>query len=304
MKPRPRRAGRAKEILCGSLGMGALAAVLSATVASAQQTPRTAAGCSLADPAKFHACAVEKIKTFTPRRTAEGVPDIQGYWERAYTSQDIEEHGADGLNTQPGPSIVLDTPDRKIPYQPWAMALKKDMVARYISPLAACLPPGLPRYIVAPGPHQILQTPGYVVHLLEFSHTHRVIPTTEKPHVASDIKLYLGDSRGRWEGNTLVIDVRNSNGLTWIDNAGNFFSDRLHVVERYTMIDADTIHYQARIEDPQVYSRPWTMVSALLRNKEQGFEMLEQACHEGNYSVENSLTIGLKPYRGVVPPGK
>ena len=70
------------------------------------------------------------------------------------------------------------------------------------------------------------------------------------------------------------------------------------------MIDADTIHYQARIEDPQVYSRPWTMVSALLRNKEQGFEMLEQACHEGNYSVENSLTIGLKPYRGVVPPGK
>ena len=81
-------------------------------------------------------------------------------------------------------------------------------------------------------------------------------------------------------------------------------SDRLHVVERYTMIDADTIHYQARIEDPQVYSRPWTMVSALLRNKEQGFEMLEQACHEGNYSVENSLTIGLKPYRGVVPPGK
>ena len=289
----------------GRLAAGSLLVVLSGAVTFAQQqAPRTAAGCPLADPAKFHACAVEKMKTFTPPRTADGVANIQGHWDRAYTSQDIEEHVADRLNTQAGPSIVLDTPDRKIPYQPWAMALKKDMVARYISPLAACLPPGVPRYAIAPGPHEIIQTPGYVVHLLEFSHSHRIIPTTAQPHVGSAIRLYLGDSRGRWEGNTLVVDVRNSNGLTWIDNAGNFFSDRLHVVERYTMVDADTIHYEARIEDPQVYTRPWTMVSALLRNKEPGFQLFEQACHEGNHSVDGSERIGMKMYRGVDPPGR
>ncbi|MGH9256510.1 MAG: hypothetical protein ACRD3C_18275 [Vicinamibacterales bacterium] len=289
----------------GSLGAAVLMPLLAAVPVFAQgQAPRTAAGCPLADPATFHACAVEKVKTFTPPRTADGVPNMQGYWDRAYTSQDIEEHGPDAFNTQAGPSIVLDTPDRKIPYQPWAMALKKDMVARFISPLAACLPPGVPRWVIAPGPHEIIQTPGFVAHLLEFSHSHRVIPTTERPHVGSAIKLYLGDSRGRWEGNTLVVDVRNSNGLTWIDNAGNFFSDRLHVVERYTMIDADAIHYEARIEDPQVYTRPWTMVSALLRNKAPGFQLFEQACHEGNRSIEGSESIGMKVYRGVAPPGR
>jgi len=235
----------------------------------------------------------------TPPQTADGVANIQGYWDRAYTSQDIEEHGADGLNTQAGPSIVLDTPDRKIPYQPWAMALKQDMVARYISPLAACLPPGVPRYVIAPGPHEVLQTPGYVVHLLEFSHSYRIIPTAAGPHVASPVKLWQGDSRGRWEGNTLVVDVTNSNGLTWFDNAGNFFSDAVHVVERFTLIDADTIHYEARIEDPKVYTRPWTMVSAFRRNKEPGFELFEQACHEGNRAVEGGQSVGLKPFPGV-----
>ncbi|MBI3049734.1 MAG: hypothetical protein HYY76_15625 [Acidobacteria bacterium] len=288
----------------GRFAAGTLLVVVWAAAASAQPAPRTAAGCSLADPAKFHACALDKMKTFTPPRTADGVPNMQGYWERTYTSQDIEEHEADALNTQAGPSIVVDTPDRKVPYQPWAMELKKTMVARYISPLAACLPPGVPRYVIAPGPHEIIQTPGYVVHLLEFAHMHRIIPTTSRPHVGSGIRLYIGDSRGRWEGNTLVVDVRNSNGLTWIDNAGNFFSDALHIVERYTMIDADAIHYQARIEDPKVYTRPWTMVSALLRNRQPGFQLFEQACHEGNRSIEGGENAGLKPYRGVVPPGR
>lgn len=291
--------------LLGRFAAGTLMVVVSAAALSArQQAPRMAAGCSLADPVKFHACAVEKMKSFAPPRTADGVPNMQGYWDRAYTSQDIEEHGKDAFNQVPGPSIVLDTPDRKIPYRPWAMELKKKMVAIYISPLAACLPPGVPRWIVSPGPHEIIQTPGYVLHLLEFAHSYRVVPTTGKVHVGSGIRLYNGDSRGRWEGHTLVVDVRNSNGQTWIDNAGNFFSDVLHVVERYTMIDADSIHYEARIEDPQVYTRPWTMVSALLRNTQPGFQLFEQACHEGNRSIEGSERIGMKIYRGVTPPDR
>ena len=144
----------------------------------------------------------------------------------------------------------------------------------------------MPRQAIAPASHQIIQSPGYVVHLLEDSHAYRIIPTAAGPHAASAVTLWQGDSRGRWEGNTLVVDVTNSNGLTWFDNAGNFFSDAVHVVERFTLVDADTIHYEARIEDPKVYTRPWTMVSVFIRNKEPGFELLEQACHEGNRAVE------------------
>jgi hypothetical protein len=227
---------------------------------------------------------------------------MQGYWERAFTSQDIEEHGADGLNVQPGPSLVIDTPDHKIPYQPWALEFRKGIVDRFISPLASCLPPGIPRDIVAPAAHQIVQAPGYVMHLLEYSHSYRVIPTGGEGHVSGNVKLWQGNSRGRWEGNTLVVDVTNLNGLAWLDNAGNFASDALHVVERFTMIDRDTIHWEGRIEDPKVYTRPWTMVSALTRNKETGFEIWEQACHEGNRSVRDQLDLGMKPFSGVTPP--
>ena len=272
--------------------------VVSAVRASAQAPATgTAAGCPL-EPVKFHACAQPKMKTFKPPRMADGHPDLNGYWERAFTSQDIEEHG-DGLGVQAGPSLVIDTPDRRIPYRPAALALRKTMVERFISPLASCFPPGVPRHAVAPASHQILQTPGYIVHLLEYSHAYRVIPTDAGPHVPGSVRLWQGDSRGRWEGNTLVVDVTNSNGLTWFDNAGNFHSDELHVVERFTLIDADTIHYEARIEDPKVYRRPWTMVSAFRRNKEPGYELLEQACYEGNRAVEGAEGVGLKPYQGV-----
>jgi hypothetical protein len=290
-----------KPHLLGALGVVALAFVVCAPLALAQQpAPRTAAGCSL-EPAAFHACALKKTKAFEPPKTPDGRPNFQGYWERSVTSQDIEEHGS-GFGQQAGPSLVIDTPDRKIPYQPWALELRNDMVERYISPLASCFPPGVPRHVYAPAAHQILQTPGYVVHVLEYSHSYRVIPTEAAPHVPAAIKLFQGDSRGRWDGNTLVVDLTNSNGMTWLDNAGNFYSDALHVVERFTMVDANTIHYEARIEDPKVYTRPWTIAFALTRNDESGFELLEQACHEGNYSIENSLSIGLKPYRGVTPP--
>ena len=286
-----------------SLGPLAAAAILLASAGSAfaqERAPRTAAGCPL-DPLQFQECALPKTKTFTPPRTPDGTPDMQGYWERAFTSQDVEEHGADGLNVQPGPSLVIDTPDHKIPYQPWAREFRKDIAQKFISPLASCYPPGIPRDIVAPGSHQIVQTPGYVLHLIEYSHSYRVIPTTGDAHVSGSVKLWQGNSRGHWEGNTLVIDVTNTNGLAWLDNAGNFVSDALHVVERLTMIDRDTIHYEARLDDAKVYTRPWTMVSALIRNKDATFEIWEQACHEGNQSVEDQLHLGMQPFRGAAP---
>ena len=286
--------------LIASLAAAALMLLVSADRVTAQaNAPRTAAGCPLVDPVKFNACALPKTKTFDPPRTEDGKPDMQGYWDRAFTSQDVEEHGADGLNVQPGPSLVLDTPDRRIPYQPWALEFRKGIADRFISPLASCFPPGVPRHAIAPAAHRIVQMPGYVVYMLEYSHSYRVIPTGGGLHLGGAFKLFQGDSRGRWEGNTLVVDVTNINGLTWFDNAGNFASDALHVVERYTLIDRDTIHYEARIEDPKVYTRPWTMVSALTRNRDKDFEIWEQACHEGNQSVKDQLELGLKPFAGI-----
>jgi len=242
------------------------------------------------------------MKALDPPRTADGKPDLQGNWDRAFTSQDIEEHGPDGLNTQAGPSLVLDTPDHKIPYQPWALEFRKGIVARYISPMAACLPPGVPRHAIAPAAHQIVQMPGSVMYLLEYSHSYRIIPTDGRPHVSTAVKLWQGNSRGTWEGNTLVVDVTNLTGLTWLDNAGNFASNALHVVERFTLVDRDTIHYEARLDDPNVYTRPWTMVSALVRNKAPRVEIWEQACREGNQSVEDEVRLGLKPYLKVATP--
>ena len=286
--------------------IGSLAAVVLLLLSSADhalaQGPggnRTAAGCSLATAAQFHECALPKMKTFDPPRTPDGKPDFAGYWNRVFASQDLEDHGGDGLNTQAAPSLVIDTPDHKIPYQPWALEFRKGIAQRIISPMAACLPPGIPRHAIAPAAHQIVQTPGAIMYLLEYSHSFRVIPISDAPHPSSDVHLFEGSSRGHWDGNTLVVDVTNLNGLTWLDNAGNFVSDALHVTERLTMVDRDTIHYEARLEDPKVFTRPWTIVAALTRINDKGYEIWEQACVEGNQSVTDLVGLGYQPWLGI-----
>ena len=283
------------------VAMGVLAVGLSGSVAGQQQEARTAAGCPL-EPAQFHACAVPKMKAFNPPRTADGQPNMAGYWNRTVASQEIELHEA-GFGRGAGPSFVLDTPNRKIPYQPWAMEFRKGMEERFVSPMAACYPPGVPRQVYSPGGSRIIQTPDHLVFLLEYSHSYRIIPTkaAAHPQLGNNVKLWMGQSRGHWEGNTLVVDVTNQNGLTWYDNAGNFYSDALHVTERYTLVDADTIHYEARIEDPKAYTRPWTMAFALVRDTEPDFQLYEQACVEGNRGG-SLLNPALRPYRGAAPP--
>jgi hypothetical protein len=144
----------------------------------------------------------------------------------------------------------------------------------------------------SPGAFQIVQTPGYVVFFFGNSHAYRIIPTDGRPHLGKNVKLWQGNSRGRWEGNTLVVDVTNQNDRTWFDSHGTFHSDAVHVVERYTFVDPDTIRYEARIEDPTVFTRPWTLALPLRRNKEAGIELWEEACHEGERSVEHMLDAG------------
>jgi hypothetical protein len=118
-------------------------------------------------------------------------------------------------------------------------------------------------------------------------HDYRVIPTDGRPHLPEAIKLWHGDPVGRWEGNTLVVDYRNVNGRNWFDMSGNFQTEQTHVVERYTLIDADTMHFQATIEDPTLYTRPWTLAIPFTRNTEQGYYQLEYACHEGERDLQH-----------------
>jgi len=269
--------------------------------------PTTLGGCP-AETLAFHKCALEKAKTFTPRRTPGGKPDMQGYWRgRLVSGSSVEAISASEPLTQLpvmpwtiGPGMVLDPPDRKIPYQPWAAGIgrKGQHYEKYIDPRTACSTGGVPR-LALQGANQLLQPSGedYVLWLFEDHHAYRVIPTDRRPHVGKNIKLWNRDSLGRWEGNTLVVDVTNVNGYTWFDDAGNFYTDAAHLVERLTLIDPNTIHYEVTIEDPKTYTRPWKMVWALVREA-PGFELLEEACLEGERDLPHFLQQGYRHYFG------
>lgn len=148
-------------------------------------------------------------------------------------------------------------------------------------------------------PNQIIQLSNAVLILNQtLRGMRRVIPLDGRPHVAANIKLFQGDSRGRWEENTLVIDVTNLTDNTWFDVSGNFHSDRLHVVERLTLIDPDVIHYEATIEDPNVFARAWKLAFPLVRHNEPDYEAWEEQCHEGNFTIPG-LLFERKPFLGV-----
>jgi hypothetical protein len=258
-------------------------------------------GCS-EEPAQFHRCAMAKMKEFNPPRTPDGKPDFRGFWNRIVVRnmENIEEH-PETMDGSGGKSSVIDPADGKIPYQPWAAARREQQFATYLNPSQVCIPQGSPKQAYGPGVMRVLQTPDTVFMLNDFAHTYRTIPTDGRPHLGSGIALYEGDSRGRWEGNTLVVDVTNQKDRVWLDAVGNFFSDAVHVVERFTLIDKDVIHIEATIDDPKVYTRPWTMVIGWRRNTDKPLEIWEGACWEG---VQGSLDFAKeshKLYPGALP---
>jgi hypothetical protein len=198
-------------------------------------------------------------------RTSDGKPDLQGIWvTRNAAAFDVTEV-AEG---------------HQIPYLPEALEREQKTSDR-VDPIAHCSMPGVPRITYIPFPIQIMQRPGYVVFLYEYQHDHRIIQIRQREHL-DGIEFYLGDSIGRWEGDTLVIDVTNLSDKTWLDSARHMHSDQLHVVERYTRASDNMIFYEATIEDPKTYSRPWKIAMPLHRITEPGFELHEQECVEGD----------------------
>ena len=211
-------------------------------------------------------------------RAANGKPDFSGLWQTLSTADwDIEPHAA-RKDAPAGLGVVVGG---EIPYQTWAAEKRRENFEKRdaLDPRGKCYLPGLPRANYSPYPFQIFQADGDLTLLYEYAHTARRIYTNGSAHPKGHIDWWLGDSRGHWEGDTLVVDVVDFNEETWFDHSGNFHSDALHLVEHYSFIDPDHIRYEVTIEDPKVFTRPWSIDLVLYRHVEKNFQLLEYECY-------------------------
>ena len=218
-------------------------------------------------------------------RAPDGHPDLGGIWQALNTANwDIEAHAARPGPPQFGALVAapagLGVVDGEIPYQPSAAAKKKENFEQRWKedPEAKCYLPGVPRANYMPFPFQIVQGHDKIMMVYEYAATVRVIHMDKVP--PSLVDTWMGHSVGRWDGETLVVDVSSFNGSAWFDRAGNFQSDSLHVVERYTPASPEVLNYEATIEDPKLYTRPWTMRMPLYRHVEKDAQLLEFKCVE------------------------
>jgi hypothetical protein len=199
-------------------------------------------------------------------------------------------------------SLVVDPPDGRVPLKPSAEAARDHNLTNVdsfesMSQWDRCISRGPGRMFPAGynNAYQIVQTPGYVTIVHEMIHEARIIPIDGRPHLDASIRLWTGDPRGHWEGETLVVETTNFNDKGWIaTNAasgrirGVPHSEALRLVERFARVDAETIRYEVTIEDPNVYTRPWTVAIPL--GRDDSYQMFEYACHEGNRAIEHVLS--------------
>ncbi len=219
-------------------------------------------------------------------RTGDRKPNLNGIWQALNTAYwDIEAHSA-----APGPVSALGASyavpgglgvvDGEIPYRPEALAKKKENYENRmkLDPEIKCYLPGVPRATYMPYPFQILQSQKHVMIVHEFAGAVRTIYMDN--HVEAPADSWMGWSNGRWEGETLVVDTKGFNDQTWFDRAGNFHSDALHVIERFTARSPDTLLYEVTLEDPKVFTRPWKMSMPLYRRVERNAQLMEYKCVE------------------------
>jgi hypothetical protein len=240
-------------------------------------------------------------------RAADGKPDLTGVWQGGSTQRGSWEEsnggvGVGGSGRDLSAPVTPSSADRPAgregaPYQPWAAQKVLESFNRrgIDDPTARCLPAGLPRTVMLGlFPQQIVQTPKQIVMLYEYMNVFRVIPLNGK-HPDDLIPSYLGNSVGRWEGDTLVVDTIGFNDKTWLAGTGTFHTDALHTVERFTRVDKDQINYEITMEDPNVFTKPWKLTSTLMLR--EGTRLEEMVCAENNIDLdryEKLLTEGVK----------
>ena len=220
-------------------------------------------------------------------RAADGKPNLNGIWQAINSaSYDIEAHSA-----APSPVLELGAAGAipaglgiveggTLPYRPEALAKRNENRANRLKldPEVKCYLPGVPRATYMPFPFQILQSQKHIMLIHEYAGAVRTIYMTDQTEAPAD--SWMGWSNGRWEGETLVVDTKGFNDLSWFDRSGNFHSDALHVVERFTARSADTLNYEATIEDPKVFTRPFKISMPLYRRVEPNAQILEFRCVE------------------------
>lgn len=225
------------------------------------------------------------------KRLPDGTPDISGVYQAdgGGANQGLEKRAATAL-TPGGRGVVVDPPDGLLPMQPWARAENEARRAPergYDDPTAHCFVAGVPRSTYVPSPFQILQPPGYVVLLYERM-SWRQVPLDGRKHLDDSTRLWQGDSVGHWEGDTLVVETRNLNGKTWLDELGGIVTHQETVVERFIPVDGTNLRYEATVTDPGAYTRPWTIAMALRRMNN---ELLEVACLEDDQDLPHLKDI-------------
>jgi hypothetical protein len=254
-------------------------------------TSRALAALALALAAGVAPALAQSAAPIPLKRMADGKPDISGVYQAdgGGANQGLEKRAATAL-TPGGRGVIADPPDGLLPTQPWARAendARRAPERGYDDPTAHCFVAGVPRSTYVPSPFQILQPPGYVVLLYERM-SWRQVPLDGRAHLPDSIRLWQGDSVGRWEGDTLVIETRNLNGKTWLDELGGVVTHQEQVVERFIPIDANNMRYEATVTDPGAYTRPWTLAMPLRRLNS---ELLEVACLEDDQDLKHLKDI-------------
>jgi hypothetical protein len=310
----------------------AAAALITMATAAAAQTPAAPATPNTnnansyegPNPRRERSFAAIESTAWKGARLADGQPDVQGHYSNTignhsnFTDPQGGTPGApqraDAANrpqlarSERAPSRVSDPPDGEVPFQPWARAKQQEFVANFhkpteqwhVEPLARCAPGGVPKSFMWHG-FEVRQFPGYVLFL--FDSGSRLIHLDGKPHLSNKIKLWNADSRGHWEGNTLVVSVRNNNAKATFGRTGEFASENVEVTERYIFApQAKRFNYVATFTDPTVYTRPFTVTipvrrynaedapdgwnyqvtKATHKGKDTILEREEQLCHENN----------------------
>ena len=257
-------------------------------------------------PIEFHGCALEAAESYDPPLTTNGVPDLSGDWalprgqfQGAY--EDLEAHGAE-LDARGGAASVVDPSTGVVPLQPWAVEQVERNAASYIHHNAACFLAGVPNTMYHGGARQFIQSQDSLVITSYNAHAYRVVHLDGRPQLDEKIRLWNGDSRGHWDGDSLVIETTNQNARPWLDQRGRFYTSDAVITERITPIDENTLHYEATVDDPNVFTRPFKVALPYRRITDVPYEMEELACYENNEELlQIYRDVGYGLYPGISP---